>query len=229
MVIGRTTNKLKDGTKRVLEYYVCGAWKNKGTLVCRSNSVRTEYADSFVLNKLQTLMKSDQFIKELVKSVNQCNEKMFAPLQKEYDIYAKQLKELEQKMAKTFDAYTEELIPKAMYIEKAKMLEEQILALNELMEPLSNQIQGSTVKDISYETIKEVLMNFLNAFQNALTREQRKRLLHLIIHKITIGEDRKIDSIQLKLNDEMLKELKLEVDDLSVDESFTSFSILIAI
>jgi len=116
-----------------------------------------------------------------------------------------------------------------MYIEKAKMLEEQILELNELMEPLSNQIQGSTVKDISYEAIKEVLMNFLNAFQNALTREQRKRLLHLIIHKITIGEDRKVDSIQLKLNDEILKELKLEVDDLSVDESSTSFSILIAI
>lgn len=62
MVIGRTTNKLKDGTKRVLEYYVCGAWKNKGTLVCRSNGVRTEYADSFVLNKLQKLMKSDKLI-----------------------------------------------------------------------------------------------------------------------------------------------------------------------
>lgn len=229
MVIGRTTNKLKDGTKRVLEYYVCGAWKNKGTLVCRSNGVRTEYADSFVLNKLQKLMKSDKLIEELVKSVNQRNEKMFAPLQKEYDIYAKQMKELEQKMAITFDAYTDELIPKAMYIEKAKMLEEQILELNEMMEPLSNQIQGGTVKGISYETIKEVLMNFLNAFQNALTREQRKRLLHLIIHKITIGEDRKIDSIQLKLNDEILKELKLEVDDLSVDESSTSFSILIAI
>lgn len=229
MVIGRTTNKLKDGTKKVLEYYVCGAWKNKGTLVCRSNGVRTEYADSFVLSKLQQLMQSEQLIEELVKNVNNRNEKMFAPLQREYEMYVKQMKEYEQKMAKTFDAYTEELISKAMYVEKATRLEEQIAELKERMLPLQDQMQGHTVKDIAYDTINEVLVNFLTAFQDALTREQRKRLLHLIIHKITIGEDRKIESIQLKLNDAILKELKLEVDDSSDDELSASFSILVPI
>lgn len=229
MVIGRTTNKLKDGTKRVLEYYVCGAWKNKGTMVCRSNGVRTEYADAFTLDKLQRLMHSDKLIKELVKSVNSRNGKIFAPLQKEFDMYAKQMKEVEQKLSKTFDAYTDDLISKAMYVEKAKRLEGKIQELKELMEPLRKQIQGNTVKIVSYEMIKEVLLNFSKAFQNDLTREQRKRLLHLLIHKITINEDRKIESIQLKLNNEVLKELKIEVDDLSNDKLSTSFSVLIAI
>ncbi|MFT0563130.1 recombinase family protein [Bacillus cereus] len=229
MVISRTTNTLKDGTKRVLEYYVCGAWKNKGTLVCRSNGVRTEYADAFTLDKLQRLMHSDKLIKELVKSVNSRNGKIFAPLQKEFDMYAKQMNEAEQKLSKTFDAYTDELISKAMYVEKAKRLEGQIQELKELMEPLRKQMQGNTVKVVSYEMIKEVLLNFSKAFQNALTREQRKRLLHLLIHKITINEDRKIESIQLKLNNEVLKELKIGVDDSSIDESSTSFSVLIAI
>lgn len=229
MVISRTTNTLKDGTKRVLEYYVCGAWKNKGTLVCRSNGVRTEYADAFTLDKLQQLMHSDKLIKELVKSVNNRNGKIFAPIQKEFDMYAKQMNEAEQKLSKTFDAYTDELISKAMYLEKAKRLEGQIQELKELMEPLRKQMQGNTVKVVSYEMIKEVLLNFSKAFQNALTREQRKRLLHLLIHKITINEDRKIESIQLKLNNEVLKELKIGVDDSSIDESSTSFSVLIAI
>ena len=229
MVISRTTNTLKDGTKRVLEYYVCGAWKNKGTLVCRSNGVRTEYADAFTLDKLQRLMHSDKLIKELVKSVNSRNGKIFVPLQKEFDMYAKQMNKVEQKLLKTFDAYTDELISKAMYLEKAKRLEGQIQELKELMEPLRKQLQGNTVKVVSYEMIKEVLLNFSKAFQNALTREQRKRLLHLLIHKITINEDRKIESIQLKLNNEVLKELKIGVDDSSSDESSTSFSVLIAI
>ncbi|HDR8244682.1 resolvase [Bacillus thuringiensis] len=229
MVIGRTTNKLKDGTKRVLEYYVCGACKNKGTLVCRSNGVRTEYADAFTLGKLQRLMHSDKLIKELVKSVNSRNGKIFAPLQKEFDMYAKQMDKAEQKLLKTFDAYTDELISKAMYVEKAKRLEGQIQELKELMEPLRKQIKGNTVKIVSYEMIKGVLLNFSKAFQNALTREQRKRLLHLLIHKITINEDREIESIQLKLNNEVLKELKIGVDDSSSDESSTSFSVLIAI
>ncbi|MEI4650878.1 recombinase family protein [Bacillus cereus] len=229
MVISRTTNTLKDGTKRVLEYYVCGAWKNKGTLVCRSNGVRTEYADAFTLDKLQRLMHSDKLIKELVKSVNSRNGKIFVPLQKEFDMYAKQMNETEQKLSKTFDAYTDELISKAMYVEKAKRLEGQIQELKELMEPLRKQMQGNTVKVVSYEMIKEVLLNFSKAFQNALTREQRKRLLHLLIHKITINEDRKIESIQLKLNNEVLKELKIGVDDSSSDGSSTPFSVLIAI
>jgi len=174
-------------------------------------------------------MRSEKLIKELVKSVNSRNEKMFAPLQKEYDMYVKQMKELEQKMSKTFDTYTEELIPKVMYIEKARKLDEQIQQVKELMEPLGKQTQGNTFENVSYEMIKEVLLNFSKAFQSALTREQRKRLIHLIIHKITIGEDRKIESIQLMLNNVILEELKIGADDLSNDEPSAPFSILIAI
>ncbi|MGN7409166.1 recombinase family protein [Sporosarcina sp. SAFN-010] len=229
MVIGRTTNTLKDGTKRVLEYYVCGAWKNKGTLVCRSNGVRTEYADAFVLEKLQRLMRSDNLIKELVKRVNGRNEEMFAPLQREYDLYQKQMKDLENKLSKTFDAYTDELISKAMYADKARNLEEELHRLREQIEPLRKQMAGNTVENVSYEVIKDVLTNFSLAFKKALTREQRKRLYHLIIHKITIGEDRKIESIQLMLNNSILEELKIGADDLSNDESSAPFSILIAI
>ncbi|WNN76244.1 recombinase family protein [Lysinibacillus capsici] len=229
MVIGRTTNKLKDGTKKVLEYYVCGAWKNKGTLVCRSNGVRTQYADAYVFSKLQKLMQSEKLIQELVKNVNHRNEKLFAPIRKEYEFYQKQMHDLEQKRAKTFDAFTEELIPKSMYIEKSNILDKQITELNERMKQLSRKMQGNSSETIAPEAIKKILKDFSKAFKQALTREQRKRLLHLIINKVTINEDRMIDSIQLVLNDEVLNELKLEVEDLSPDEFSTSFSVLIAI
>ena len=223
MVIGRTTNRLKDGTKRVLEYYVCGAWKTKGISVCRSNGIRTQYADSYVLDKLKCLMSSDKLIKDLVCSVNSRNESMFAPLQREYAIYEKKMKDLEQKLSKTFDAYTGALISKVMYVGKARHLDEQVQQLKEQMMPLKRQLEGNTVETVSYEVIKEVLTNFSIAFKKSLTREQRKRLFHLIIHKITIGEDRKIDSIQLKLNDEIQKELNIGADNLSNDELSASF------
>lgn len=192
---------------------VCGAWKNKGTLVCRSNGVRTKYADTYVFSKLQKLIQSEKLIQELVNNVNHRNEKLFAPIRKEYEFYQKQMHDLEQKRAKTFDAYTEELISKSMYIEKASVLDKQIAELNELMKPLSRQMQGNSSEAIAPESIKKILHDFSKAFKKALTREQRKRLLHLIIHKITIDEDRKIDSIQLVLNEEVLNELKLEVDE----------------
>ena len=84
MVIGRTTNHTKSGEKRVLEYYVCGAWKNKGTNVCRSNGVRTDYADPYVLNKISELMKSKRLKDELVASINEKQLKIYEPIEKEY-------------------------------------------------------------------------------------------------------------------------------------------------
>lgn len=53
MVISRTTNTLKDGTKKRIVYYACGAWKNKGTAVCHSNSIRVDKANAVVFHELE--------------------------------------------------------------------------------------------------------------------------------------------------------------------------------
>lgn len=229
MVVGRTTNKLKDGTKKVIEYYVCGAWKNKGTNVCRSYGVRTDYADPHVLNKLEELMKSDKLIHQLVNSINHKQESLVAPIQREYQQYATDLATLEKKLSKLLDAYMDEVISKSDYQTKARKLEEQIALLNGLMHPLNEQLNATISSEVTFEQVKTVLQNFQNAFKLSLTREQRKRLLHLLIHQITIDEDRKIESIQLKLNNDVLEELQLGVGESSMDESSAPFSVLIAI
>lgn len=110
---------------------------------------------------------SDKLIQELVNNVNQRNEKLFAPIQKEYAFYQKQMQELEHKRAKTFDAYTEELIPKSLYIEKASVLDKQIAELNERMKPLNRQIQGNSSETIAPEAIKKILKDFSKAFEQA--------------------------------------------------------------
>ncbi|MGE7913252.1 recombinase family protein [Lysinibacillus xylanilyticus] len=231
MVVGRTTNKLKDGTKKVIEYYVCGAWKNKGTNACHSYGVRTDYADPYVLNKLEELMKSDKLIHQLVNSINYKQESLVAPIQRGYQQYATDLASLEKKLSKLLDAYMDEVISKSNYQTKARKLEEQISSLKELMTPLKEQLNSTISSEVTFEQVKTVLQNFQKALMQSLTREQRKRLLHLLIHQITIDEDRNIESIQLKLNNDVLEELELQlgVGESSTDESSTPFSVLVAI
>ncbi|KAA2396099.1 recombinase family protein [Bacillus cereus] len=229
MVIGRTTNRTKSGEKRVLEYYVCGAWKNKGTNVCHSNGVRTEYADHYVIDKLSTLLKSDKLIKELVNSINSKQNSLFAPIQKEHNRYASELEKLKAKLDKTWEAYMDEMISKNVYFEKSQAIEERMASIKAAMEPLKAQLRSTTISEITYGQVKEVLFQFSQAFKQSLTREQRKRLLHLLIHQVTISEDRTIESIQLKLNNDVLQELKLGAGDLSMDESTAPFSVLVAI
>lgn len=229
MVIGRTTNRTKSGEKRVLEYYVCGAWKNKGTVACRSNAVRTEYADDYVLNKLEALMKSEHLTKKLVDSINTKQQSLVVPLQREYEQYLQELERYKKKSVKLLDAFTDEVISKEVFQRKSRSIEETMTNLKAQMEPLQAQLQSTVSSEVTYEKIRAIMRNFHQAFTQALTREQRKRLLHLLIHQITIDESREIESIQIKLNDEVLEELQLGVGEMSEDISSTPFSVLVAI
>lgn len=229
MVIGRTTNRTKSGEKRVLEYYVCGAWKNKGTVACRSNAVRTEYADDYVLNKLEALMKSEHLTKKLVDNINTKQQSLVAPLQREYEQYLQELERYKKKSVKLLDAFTDEVISKEVFQQKSRSIEETMTNLKAQMEPLQAQLQSTVSSEVTYEKIRAIMRNFHQAFTQALTREQRKRLLHLLIHQITIDESREIESIQIKLNDEVLEELQLGVGEMSEDISSTPFSVLVAI
>lgn len=229
MVIGRTTNRTKSGEKRVLEYYVCGAWKNKGTVACRSNAVRTEYADDYVLNKLEALMKSEHLTKKLVDNINTKQQSLVAPLQREYEQYLQELERYKKKSVKLLDAFTDEVISKEVFQRKSRSIEETMTNLKAQMEPLQAQLQSTVSSEVTYEKIRAIMRNFHQAFTQALTREQRKRLLHLLIHQITIDESREIESIQIKLNDEVLEELQLGVGEMSEDISSTPFSVLVAI
>ncbi|MCY8974748.1 hypothetical protein [Bacillus atrophaeus] len=89
--MGELRISLKTELKKVLEYYVCGAWKNKGTAVCRSNGVRTDYADEHVLKKLSTIATNKVLMQEIVERINNKKQADSSPLQHEYETLKKAL------------------------------------------------------------------------------------------------------------------------------------------
>ena len=70
MVISRTTNKLADGTRREIAYYCCGKWKNKGTAVCNSNTIRVDKANEYVFSKISELLSNEKMVKAIVNNIN---------------------------------------------------------------------------------------------------------------------------------------------------------------
>ena len=65
-------------------------------------------------------------------------------------------------------------------------------------------------EEIPYEFIKSILENFSKVLTESATREQQKKLLHMIISEITINETREIDSIKLKINDSLVDYISKE-------------------
>lgn len=206
MVLGRTTNRLKDGTKRVLEYYVCGRWKNKGTVACRSNGIRTEYADKYVLEQITKVANNDSLIKKIVDNVNVKREMKIEPLKKEYESIQKQLSSINTKKNKVLELYEEGMIGKEDFKSRFNDLNEAKEQLEEHLEPLVlQQSDSNNQSKIEFKVVKEVMKNFDKAFKQTLSEEQRKSLLRVLIKEITLSESRKVDTIKIQLNEEVLR------------------------
>jgi site-specific DNA recombinase len=222
MVLGRTTNRNKDGTKRVLEYYVCGAWKNKGTAVCHSNGIRTAYADEYVLNRIGHFTANDNLIKDVVNHINKGITNNSDPIQKEYQHLKKLIDSIQSKKDKTLGLFEEGILNKAELVDRLAKLNEEKQILEGRLSPLEKQFSLVNQQEISFNMVKTVMDNFMKNYKDSLTVEQRKHLLQLIIKKITIAENKKIDTIQIQLNNNVVKHFAAKGEEESSDDDFSS-------
>lgn len=177
MVISRTTNTLADGSKKRIAYYCCGNWKNKGTSVCNSNTIRVDKVKP---------------AKRLLGDID------------------KELEKLDKRKRKIFEAYEDDILTKAEFQIRKDELNEKIRILEEEKKPLLNTISEDVSEEIPYEFIKDILMNFSKILNSSVSREQQKKLLHMIISEITMNESREIESIKLNINDKLVEYLVKE-------------------
>ena len=95
-------------------------------------------------------------------------------------------------------------------------------SLKEEKEQLLVTFSDGVNEEIPYEFIKSILENFSKVLTESATREQQKKLLHMIISEITINEAREIDSIKLKINDSLVDYINKE-EGVSIKDATSSF------
>ncbi len=204
MVIMRTSRTRKDGTKRRLEYYCCGNWKNKGTAVCHSNAIRVDKANDYVFGKLSKLLSNDKLVRDIVKNINTDRKNKADPSKDELQKLTKELDKISAKKDKLFEAFEEDIITKEEFKERVVELQSRERLLQEDVNNLKMNILDDNVQQVSYEMVKETLSKVGEMFGNCNSMEQKKKLLHMLISKITINELREVDSIQININDNLI-------------------------
>ena len=210
MVISRTTNTLADGTKKRIAYYCCGNWKNKGTSVCNSNTIRVDKANEYVFKKIEELVSNEAMIKAVVKNINKERKDKVKPAKRLLGDIDKELEKLDKRKRKIFEAYEDDILTKAEFQIRKDELNEKIRILEEEKKPLLNTISEDVSEEIPYEFIKDILKNFSKVLNSNVSREQQKKLLHMIISEITMNESREIESIKLNINDKLVEYLVKE-------------------
>lgn len=204
MTISRTTNTLKDGTKKVEEYYACGAWKSKGTAVCNSNTIKINKADEYVLDKVMELVNEEIVLKKIVDNINKNKSNKLKPLLKSLDIVNKEIDKLNNKKNKSIELFEDGILIKDELAKRVSIINEDIEKLSYRKQELQQDIDISEGEPVPFELVKEVFDKFGQIFRELGTKEQRKQVMHLLISKVTMNKSREIDSINIEINDDVI-------------------------
>ena len=204
MTINRSTAKRKDGTIRINEYYSCGNWKNKGTAVCNSNSIRVDVADEYVLNKIMELINDESILSKVVDNINKNKSTKLKPTLEQLEQINKEIEKITNKKNKNIELFEDGILDKSELSTRVKAINDDIEKLKYKEQELKQDLQLAEGDSIPFEIIKEVMQRFKADIFRMSTSQQRKQLVHLLVSKITINEEREIDSIEIQINDDVI-------------------------
>ena len=226
MTVSRSTRKRKDRTKAVNEYYACGNWKNKGTAVCNSNSVKAEVADEVVINKLIETVNNELLLKKVINNINKNKSSKLKPKLDEMNLVNKEIDRLSCKKNTSIELFDDGILTKSELAERIKKLNEEIDTLKFRLDELKQDVMLAEGEPVPFELVSQVMSKFGEIFKESSTRQQRKQLLNLLVSKITIDKSRNIDSIELQINDDVIRYLMKEESSKKDGSSFFHASML---
>ncbi|MDU2239745.1 MAG: recombinase family protein [Paenibacillus sp.] len=221
MVASRTVNNLKDGSRIVRRYYSCGNFKSKGSSVCSANSVKADYAESFVYQRLKEVINNERILADVISVMNQDRKGNTAPLQEELKAIHQKVESIEGKRQKYFGLFEDELVDRetlANRLEELKAEKERLLARKSEIEW---ELGNDNSQMVDFEYVRTILAQ-LDQFLFKASTEQIKSLLHLVIKQISV-KNRKIEAIELNFDEDMQKHFLAAPSD---DESDGAFSVL---
>lgn len=204
MVAGRVKKKLKDGNMKIIRYYQCGAWRNKGTAVCRSNGVRADKIEKQVFKRINQIVLSDKILKDTISKLNANTHNKIKPLEDELNITNNNIQNFEKKKSRIFDLYEEGMIAKEVLTSRLEHISNEIEMNFVQKVRIEKELQQNTSNPFSVDAIKRLLIRFHDLIGTVEPTKQ-KLILQLIITKININSNRELDSIVIHINEQIEK------------------------
>lgn len=204
MVMNRSTYTLKDGTRKSINYYVCGQHRSKGKEACHANSIRKEEAEEYVFKRFGEVLADDGIIQDLVNRINGKRKSRIKPLEDELEQLKARVEKANEKKEKYFKLYEEGTIDSTLIADKMSEVSEELEKLDSRKIKIEAELEEDSSTPVTFEMVKGALSNFKQLIDRA-SDEQVKNLLRLVIREITLNEDRDVNSIKLAF-DENVKE-----------------------
>lgn len=191
MIPARTKNERKDGTYRMNFYYRCSAYSSMGPTVCRPNFVRADNIEQWFFNQLQILLSTPFALESIVNKANSKLHDGSLPTMEELKQLEKQIQDLDNQQEKLFRSYELNNILKDDFVTIIREVKHQRECALFSKEKMEDAIAAAKDNAVQPELIRSALTK-LRRVLSLTPDEQKKRLLQLLVDKITLPSNRDI-------------------------------------
>ena len=197
--------------------------KKKGTAVCNSNSVKAEV----IVNNLIEIVNNELLLKKVINNIKKNKSSKLKPKLDEMNLVNKEIDKLNGKKNSSIELFEDGILTKNELAERVKKLNEEIDTLKFRLDEIKQDIMLAEGEPVPFELVSQVMKKFGQVFKESSTRQQRKQLLNLLVSKVTIDKSREIDTIELQINEDVIRYLVKEgSSEEDEDPSFFYFSML---
>nr|WP_312094220.1 recombinase family protein [Niallia sp.] len=223
MVAGRVKKKHKDGGHLIYRYYQCGAWRNKGTAACRSNSVKADEVEQFVFDKIQFSLLNESILGDIVNNINEKRKSTIKPLEDQMQQIEKEICAYDNKKSKWFELFEDSMISKEDLSQRLASISEEIQNKVKLKESIQTKLRLNNSEPVDYQVVKKLINNFNEIIRNA-TYDKKKTILNMVVERITVNKEREIESIILHFDRKSSNHILGEKEGESSNEDPSSFN-----
>lgn len=202
MSMSRTSNINKDGSKRILHYYACGRWKNKGTAACHFNGVRADVAEAEVFRRLEAIVTHPRLLRDVVTRVNAQRRATVKPAAERLKAVTKRIETLHATTTKYLHQFERDAISGDVLASRLREIEAEVAQCESEATHLRAEMELGKSTEVSFEDVQQAL-NRVSDLLKAADSERQRAILQALIGRITLTDTKDIGSIEIHLTEDV--------------------------
>ena len=155
-------------------------------------------------------MNNELLLKKVINNINKNKSSKLKPKLDEMNLVNKEIDKLNGKKNSSIELFEDGILTKNELAERVKKLNEEIDTLKFRVDELRQEVMLAEGEPVPFELVSQVMKKFGQVFKESSTRQQRKQLLNLLVSKVTIDKSRTIDTIELQINEDVIRYLVKE-------------------
>ena len=198
MVASNSQYKLKDGSKATRRYYSCGKFRDQGSSVCHANSVRVDYAEKYVLDRIREVVLNPKMIQDVLAAASRKQQLAQQAIREEIPGLEDALDKIAKRRERLMEAFEDAIIERSTLTRRMADLEAEEQRLLERKAEV-DQLLEAVAGDVLAADKVRVLLGKIDKLLARAKEDQRKVLLQFFIREIVVKE-RKIERIEFQFD-----------------------------